>query len=124
MTIDGTRAAQDLAELYRDLHRNPELSFQEERTAGIVAGRLRALGYETTTGWAGPAWSGCSATATVPPPCCGPTWTPCRCRRRPLPAGVLALRPGPAFAGADSVRVRMFGRAGTVPDPRPRSTLS
>jgi amidohydrolase len=40
----------DLAELYRDLHRHPELSFQEERTAGIVAARLRELGYETTTG--------------------------------------------------------------------------
>jgi amidohydrolase len=50
MTIDDTRAPRDLAELYHDLHRNPELSFQEERTAGIVAGRLRALGYETTTG--------------------------------------------------------------------------
>jgi metal-dependent amidase/aminoacylase/carboxypeptidase family protein len=50
MTIDDTRAPEDLAELYRDLHRNPELSFQEERTAGIVATRLRELGYETTTG--------------------------------------------------------------------------
>ena len=40
----------DLAELYRDLHRHPELSFQEIRTAGIVADRLRALGVETTEG--------------------------------------------------------------------------
>ena len=31
--------AADLAELYRDLHRHPELSFQEERTAGILSGR-------------------------------------------------------------------------------------
>jgi amidohydrolase len=37
-------------ELYRDLHAHPELAFQEQRTAGIVAGRLRDLGYETTTG--------------------------------------------------------------------------
>lgn len=36
--------------LYEDLHRNPELSFQETRTAGIVAERLRALGYDVTTG--------------------------------------------------------------------------
>ena len=36
--------------LYEDLHRNPELSFQETRTAGIVADRLRALGYDVTTG--------------------------------------------------------------------------
>ena len=40
----------DLPDLYRDLHSHPELAFQEERTAGIVAGRLRDLGYETATG--------------------------------------------------------------------------
>jgi hippurate hydrolase len=38
-----------LAELYRDLHSNPELSRKETRTAGVVADRLRALGYDTTT---------------------------------------------------------------------------
>jgi hypothetical protein len=42
-----------LAGLYRDLHAHPELAFQESRTAGIVAGRLRNLGYETTTGIGG-----------------------------------------------------------------------
>jgi amidohydrolase len=40
----------DLAGLYRDLHAHPELAFQEQRTAGIVASRLRDLGYETATG--------------------------------------------------------------------------
>ncbi|HEY8296949.1 MAG TPA: amidohydrolase [Candidatus Baltobacteraceae bacterium] len=30
----------------RDLHRHPELGFEEQRTAAIVADRLRALGYE------------------------------------------------------------------------------
>ncbi|HYW12123.1 MAG TPA: amidohydrolase [Longimicrobium sp.] len=34
----------------RDLHRHPELGFQEFRTAGIVAERLRAAGYEVRTG--------------------------------------------------------------------------
>jgi len=34
----------------RDLHRHPELAFQEHRTAGIVAERLRAAGYEVRTG--------------------------------------------------------------------------
>lgn len=34
----------------RDLHQHPELGFQEYRTAGIVAQRLRALGYEVTEG--------------------------------------------------------------------------
>jgi hippurate hydrolase len=32
--------------LYLDLHRNPELSLAETRTAGVLAGRLRAAGYE------------------------------------------------------------------------------
>ena len=40
----------DLSGLYRDLHAHPELAFQEKRTAGIVAERLRSLGYETSTG--------------------------------------------------------------------------
>jgi amidohydrolase len=43
----------DLAELYRDLHRHPELAFAEHRTAGIVAGALRPLGYEVTEGIGG-----------------------------------------------------------------------
>jgi amidohydrolase len=34
----------------RDLHRHPELGFQEVRTAGIVAERLHAAGYEVRTG--------------------------------------------------------------------------
>ncbi len=38
------------SELYRDLHRHPELSFQEHRTAGIVAQHLRDAGYEVTEG--------------------------------------------------------------------------
>jgi hippurate hydrolase len=39
-----------LGELYRDLHRHPELSMQEHRTAGIVAQHLRNSGYEVTEG--------------------------------------------------------------------------
>jgi amidohydrolase len=34
----------------RDLHRHPEIGFEEHRTAGIVADRLRAAGYEVQTG--------------------------------------------------------------------------
>jgi amidohydrolase len=34
----------DLESLYIDLHRHPELSFQETRTAGVVARELEALG--------------------------------------------------------------------------------
>ena len=39
-----------LIQTRRDLHRHPELGFQEHRTAGIVAERLRAAGYEVRTG--------------------------------------------------------------------------
>ncbi len=39
-----------LADLYQDLHRHPELGFQEHRTAALVADRLTALGYDVTTG--------------------------------------------------------------------------
>ena len=38
------------SELYRDLHRHPELSMQEHRTAAIVAQHLRDAGYEVTEG--------------------------------------------------------------------------
>ncbi len=37
----------------RDLHRHPELRYQEVRTAGIAAGRLATLGYEVATGIGG-----------------------------------------------------------------------
>jgi len=39
--------------LYVELHRTPELGFQEERTAATLAARLKALGYEVTTGVGG-----------------------------------------------------------------------
>jgi amidohydrolase len=39
-----------LIETRRDLHRHPELAFEERRTAGIVAERLRAAGYAVRTG--------------------------------------------------------------------------
>ncbi len=39
--------------LYIDLHSNPELAFQETQTAAKLADRLKALGYEVTTGVGG-----------------------------------------------------------------------
>ena len=39
-----------LEALYRDVHAHPELSMQETRTAALAAERLRASGYEVTTG--------------------------------------------------------------------------
>jgi amidohydrolase len=40
----------NLEALYKDVHAHPELSMQETRTAGLAAERLRATGYEVTTG--------------------------------------------------------------------------
>ncbi len=39
--------------LYMDLHRNPELSTHEVKTAATIADQLRRLGYEVTTGVGG-----------------------------------------------------------------------
>ena len=42
--------AAQLLDIYRDLHRNPELSMQEHRTAGIAADYIEKLGYAVTRG--------------------------------------------------------------------------
>ena len=43
----------EIETLYIDLHRNPELAFQEQQTATKLAARMKALGYEVTTGVGG-----------------------------------------------------------------------
>ncbi|HET6896014.1 MAG TPA: amidohydrolase, partial [Candidatus Baltobacteraceae bacterium] len=56
MTITAeipSKLATDVVALRRDFHMHPELGFEEHRTAGIVAERLRKLGYDVTTGVAG-----------------------------------------------------------------------
>ena len=49
--LEGTRAWQE--QLYRDVHRHPELSHQEHRTAELVADRLRVAGYVVHEGVGG-----------------------------------------------------------------------
>ncbi|GAA3958231.1 M20 metallopeptidase family protein [Actinoplanes auranticolor] len=49
----AARLDDDLIELRRDLHRHPEIAGQEERTAEVVARRLRAAGLHVTTGVGG-----------------------------------------------------------------------
>lgn len=43
----------DLVELRHDIHRHPELSGEEERTASLVANRLSELGFDVRTGVGG-----------------------------------------------------------------------
>jgi metal-dependent amidase/aminoacylase/carboxypeptidase family protein len=40
--------AEDLNKLYRYLHANPELSLMETKTASLLAGKLKDLGFEVT----------------------------------------------------------------------------
>ncbi|MGY1520317.1 amidohydrolase [Luteimonas sp. A482] len=42
--------APELLAIYEDLHRNPELSMREERSAGIAADWIERLGYEVSRG--------------------------------------------------------------------------
>src|SRR5471032_781599 len=55
--IAGTRAAINhgldaqyphIEALYKDIHSHPELGFQETRTAALLAGEMRKLGYDVT----------------------------------------------------------------------------
>ncbi|MGD8244858.1 MAG: M20/M25/M40 family metallo-hydrolase, partial [Anaerolineae bacterium] len=41
---------EQLVDWRRDFHRHPELAFQEQRSAGIIAQVLRGLGYDIETG--------------------------------------------------------------------------
>lgn len=52
--IDALRAREDeFVALRRDIHRHPEMGFEEHRTAALVADRLEAWGYEVERGIGG-----------------------------------------------------------------------
>lgn len=196
----------DLADLYRDLHRHPELAFAETRTAGVAARELRAAGFDVTEGVGGTgvvgvlrngdgptallradmdalpvreetglpyastvvvdgtpvahacghdlhltcligaaralsadraSWSGTVLAVCQPAEEVGGGATAMvddglfdRFGRpdvvlgqhvAPLPAGVIGLRPGPAFAASDSLRLVLHGRGGH--GSRPEATV-
>ena len=50
LSSDVAKITDEAVEIRRDLHAYPELGFQEERTASVVADRLHALGLEVATG--------------------------------------------------------------------------
>ncbi len=54
------------ADVYRDVHANPELSFAETRTAGIVESHLASMGFEVTPGVGGTGVVGLSRTGPGP----------------------------------------------------------
>ena len=47
------RPTRRIEALYKDLHRNPELAFKEDKTAAKLAEGAKALGFEVTTGVGG-----------------------------------------------------------------------
>jgi metal-dependent amidase/aminoacylase/carboxypeptidase family protein len=57
--------AGDLEELYKDVHRHPELSMQEQRTAGLAAERRSAAGTSPAT------WSRRACRSTT----CSSSWS-------------------------------------------------
>lgn len=50
MAFDVDNLKDQLVDWRRDLHRHPELAFEERRTSQFVADRLREMGVEVTTG--------------------------------------------------------------------------
>src|ERR1700720_1450474 len=71
----------NLEALYKDVHAHPELSMQETRTAGLAADRLRAAGYEVTTGVGKTGVVGLLRNGDGPT-VIAPTWMRCPSRKR------------------------------------------
>lgn len=111
-----------LEALYQDLHRSPELSLQEEKTAGKMAERLRALGFEVTTGVGGHGVVGVLRNGKGPTvllrtdmdalPVREETGLPWASTTQLLPAGQVVVRDGPILAAANGIEIVVHGRGG------------
>src|SRR5438874_8609633 len=79
--------------LYQDLHRSPELSNREEKTAAKMAARLREVGFEVTEHVGGNGVVGVLRNGAGPTVLVALTWTPCQSRsRRDCPTRALSRR--------------------------------
>ena len=136
-----------LTSVYRDLHRHPELSSQEHRTAGVVTAWLRDLGLEVLEGIGGTGVVGILRNGPGPTvalradmdalPVAGETGLPYAstvdgvmhaCGHDVHVTCLLgaattldAVRSGPAFAATDSLKVTLHGTGGH--GSRPESTV-
>ena len=71
----------ELTRIRRDIHAHPEIGFEEERTAELVAQNSPNGASRCIAGWRRPASSARSGAATrCARSACAPTWTACRCR--------------------------------------------
>ncbi|MBL8763503.1 MAG: amidohydrolase [Phycisphaerae bacterium] len=81
-----------LRAIRHDLHRHPELGYQERRTAGVVARELAALGIEHVTGLAG----GTGVVGFIPGT--GEAGSPCVALRADMDALAIEERTGKPYA--------------------------
>ena len=116
--IDGY--ADELTAIRRDLHAHPEIGFEEVRTSGIVADKMKQWGIEVHRGLGGTGVVGVlkgKGTAAASASGCAPTWTRCRWKRTPTCAGA---RPFPAaFMAAAMTATRPCCSAPRDISPRP-----
>jgi amidohydrolase len=92
----------------RDLHRHPELAFEERRTAGVVADRLRRLGLAPREG------VGSTGVTADPPGGAASGRAPRILLRADMDALPLTEASGAAFASAEPGRMHACGHDGHV----------
>ena len=95
----------------RDIHAHPELCFEEHRTAGLVAERLRSLGYAVETGVGG---TGVVGFLSARAACAGQTKRPCIGLRADMDALPIQERTPFAHASRPPGKMHACGHDGHV----------